>query len=222
MAASTTQKLQEFLPDTAIYLMYGLTEAFRSTYLDPMLVDAHPDSIGRAIPNAEIHVVRPDGTECGTNEPGELVHLGPLVAQGYWNAPQATAKVFRDWHGRHAVWSGDKVVRDQAGLLYFLGRKDEMIKTSGYRVSPSEIESVALQETGVGTAVALGISDALLGQSISLFIEGQCDLEQLKARLHRELPSYMQPTLICCMDKLPLTPNGKPDRASLLDLRATS
>ena len=218
LPVSTTRRLRERLPGTRIYLMYGLTEAFRSTYLDPSLVDAHPDAIGRPIPHAEIHVVRPDGSECATDEPGELVHLGPLVAQGYWNAPDATARTFRAWQGRPAVWSGDQVIRDAQGLLHFVGRQDGMIKTSGYRVSPTEIESEALQMDGVRNAVALGMPDAELGQAIVLFVQGACDREQLKCHLHRQLPSFMQPAHIRFVDKLPLTPNGKPDHAALRGL----
>ena len=218
LPVGTTRRLRELLPDTAIYLMYGLTEAFRSTYLDPGLVDSHPDSIGRPIPNAEIHVVRPDGSECAADEPGELVHLGPLVAQGYWHSSDRQNHTFGEWQGRSAVWSGDTVVRNKDGLLYFRGRRDEMIKTSGYRVSPSEIESVALSQEGVHNAVAAGLPDAELGQSIVLFVEGPCDPDELKALLHHELPSYMHPTQIRCMQRLPLTPNGKPDRSHLIEL----
>ena len=140
--------------------MYGLTEAFRSTYLDPAEVDRRPDSIGRAIPNAEVLVVRPDGTRCAPGEEGELVHRGALVALGYWNDPVRTGERFRPvpgpapaWRAPElAVWSGDGVVADEDCFLYFVGRKDEMIKTSGYRVSPTEIEEV-LYRTGLVAAV---------------------------------------------------------------------
>src|SRR5690606_37861093 len=130
------RRLSALFPAADLYSMYGLTEAFRSTFLDPALVDAHPESIGRAIPFAEVMVVRPDGTAAAANEPGELVHAGPLVAQGYWRDAERTAQRFRpapDWsrYGGTAVWSGDTVAADEAGLLRFVGRDDEMIKTSG-------------------------------------------------------------------------------------------
>src|SRR5260370_6830941 len=152
--------------------MYGLTEAFRSTYLDPSDVDRRPDSIGKAIPNAEILVVRPDGTTCDPGEEGELVHRGALVAMGYWNDPERTAARYRPAPNRDAswrtpeivVWSGDIVVTDKEGYLYFVGRKDEMIKTSGYRVSPTEIEDEAYATGLVRDAVALGVPDAPLAQ----------------------------------------------------------
>lgn len=217
MPVATTQRLRALLPDSKIYLMYGLTEAFRSTYLDPALVEAHPDAIGREIPNAEIHVVGRDGHECAPGEPGELVQLGPLVAQGYWKVPPDRQRTFAQWQGRPAVWSGDRVARDHQGLLHFLGRSDAMIKTSGYRVSPREIESVALLHPGVDDALATAIPDDDIGQAIVLFVEGQCDTGQLMDSLRRQLPSYMHPRHIQCRNAFPLTPNGKPDRKVLLE-----
>jgi len=216
LPASTTRRLRELLPATDIYLMYGLTEAFRSTYLDPALVDQHPDSIGRPIPNAELHVVRPDGSECAPGEPGELVHLGPLVAQGYWNSEPGSNRTFAPWQGRAAVWSGDRVVQDREGLLYFLGRNDGMIKTSGYRISPGEIEAVALLHPEVRSALATSVPDPEIGEAIILFVEGRCDTEALTHLLHRSLPSYMHPRRLECVPVFPLTPNGKPDRTALL------
>ena len=216
LSAAAVRRLGEQLPETEIHLMYGLTEAFRSTSLDPALAQTHPDSIGTPIPNAEIHVLRPDGGECDIDEPGELVHLGPLVAQGYWQQPRASAERFREWRGRRAVWSGDRVVRRADGLLYFLGREDQLIKTSGYRVSPDEIESVALEQPGVHNAVALGVPDEALGERVLLFAEGDYDPAALQARLHAELPHYMQPARVHRLERLPLSPNGKPDRAALI------
>src|SRR5690606_728353 len=141
MPSETLRRLRSLLPDTSIFLMYGLTEAFRSTYLPPSEIDRRPGSIGKAIPNAEILVLRPDGTECDPEEPGELVHRGALVAQGYWNDPERTREKFRPLpsgepgfqHTEVAVWSGDTVKKDRDGFLYFIGRRDEMIKSSGYR-----------------------------------------------------------------------------------------
>jgi acyl-CoA ligase (AMP-forming) (exosortase A-associated) len=211
----TLQRLRKQLPGTEIHLMYGLTEAFRSTSLDPGLVDRHPDSIGVPIPNAEIHVLDPSGQECAIGQPGELVHAGPLVAQGYWGQPEATQARFRDWRGRPAVWSGDQVVRRENGLLYFVGRQDQLIKTSGYRVSPEEIESVALSVRGVHNAVALGEPDAELGERVLLYVEGEHDPETLQHTLHAELPHYMQPAEIRRVAHIPLSPNGKPDREAL-------
>ena len=178
MPKATLDRLRSLFPEAKPFLMYGLTEAFRSTYLDPAEVDRRPDSIGKAIPNAEILVVRPDGSLCDPGEEGELVHRGALVAMGYWNDPERTAERFRPAPAREpglcteemAVWSGDAVVRDEEGFLYFVGRRDEMIKTSGYRVSPTEIEEVAYDTGLVRDAVALGVEDAKLGQHVVLVV----------------------------------------------------
>jgi len=174
MPENTLAALRQTLPKTTPYLMYGLTEAFRSTYLSPDQLDQRPNSIGKAIPNAEILVVREDGTPCATGEQGELVHRGPLVALGYWNDLQKTSERFRPTPGRTSglplaevsVWSGDTVVRDEEGFLYFISRKDEMIKTSGYRVSPTEIEEVIYQTGMVNEVVALGLPHPTMGQAI--------------------------------------------------------
>ncbi|MBX7267814.1 acyl-CoA ligase (AMP-forming), exosortase A system-associated [Micromonospora sp. Llam7] len=226
MPRATLDKLRAIFPTALPYLMYGLTEAFRSTYLDPAEVDRRPDSIGRAIPNAEILVVRPDGTLCEPGEEGELVHRGPLVALGYWNDPARTAQRFRPAPGRPgqllpepAAWSGDTVVRDEEGFLYFVGRTDEMIKTSGYRVSPTEIEEVAYDSGLVGDAVALGLPDPSLGQRVVLVVSPsdgtELDPATLLAALKRELPPYLLPREIAVRPALPRSPNGKFDRNQL-------
>ncbi|WP_075794061.1 acyl-CoA ligase (AMP-forming), exosortase A system-associated [Massilia putida] len=225
MPVPTVQALREALPDTRIFLMYGLTEAFRSTYLPPDEVARRPDSIGRAIPNAEILVVRPDGTLCDVDEPGELVHRGALVALGYWNDPARTAQRFRPAPGQDpglpvpelAVWSGDTVRRDADGYLYFIGRSDDMIKVSGYRISPTEIESV-LHATGlVAEVAAFGIDHPQLGQAIAVIAvpveEGAIDSAALLAECKRRLPAYMVPAHIDLRaGPLPRNPNGKIDR----------
>lgn len=227
MPRATLQQLRAHFPDAAPYLMYGLTEAFRSTYLDPSEVDRRPDSIGKAIPNAEILVLRPDGSQCDPGEEGELVHRGALVSLGYWNDEQRTAERFRPVPGRPAglcnpelaVWSGDIVTRDEQGFLYFVGRGDDMIKTSGYRVSPTEVEE-AVYETGlVADAVALGAEDERLGQRIVLLVsprEGtQLDTAALLEQLRRLLPLYMVPAQVLVRPTLPRSPNGKFDRTLL-------
>lgn len=227
MPKSTLDILRGVFTRARPFLMYGLTEAFRSTYLDPDEVDRRPDSIGKAIPNAEVLVLRQDGTECAVGEQGELVHRGALVAQGYWNDSVRTAARFRPLPAPHdgwrrpelAVWSGDLVVRDEDGFLYFVGRGDDMIKTSGYRVSPSEIEEVAYQSTLVRDAVALGVEDARLGQRVLLIVSpgagGAVDADALLGFLRHRLPSYMVPSRIEVLSEIPRSPNGKFDRALL-------
>ncbi len=222
MPRGTLDRLRRIFPGAKPYLMYGLTEAFRSTYLDPAEVDTRPDSIGKAIPNAEILVVREDGSECDPGEVGELVHRGALVAMGYWNDAARTAARFKRAPGHQpalsaeaAVFSGDLVKRDAEGFLYFVGRKDEMIKTSGYRVSPTEIEQVAHATGLIGEAVALGVDDERIGQRIVLVASpanGRLEPEELLARLRRELPLYMVPEQVLVRPSLPRSPNNKIDR----------
>ncbi|MCC5794967.1 MAG: acyl-CoA ligase (AMP-forming), exosortase A system-associated [Chromatiales bacterium] len=219
-------RLRTLFPQARPYLMYGLTEAFRSTFLPPEEIDRRPGSIGRAIPNAEVMVLREDGSPCAAGEPGELVHRGALVALGYWNAPEATARRFRPLPGHAgpggqpeiAVWSGDTVRRDEDGYLYFLGRGDAQIKTSGYRVSPEEVESIALASGLAREAVALGLPDERLGQRIVLAASpatGSGDTAALLAWCRARLPAYMVPQAIAWQASLPRNANGKFDRVAL-------
>lgn len=216
------RRLRALFPQARLHLMYGLTEAFRSTSLDPALADLHPESVGTAIPFAEVMVVRPDGDEAAPGEEGELVHAGPLVAQGYWNDPTKTAKRYRpapefSRYGGAAVWSGDTVVKSEDGRLRFVGRADTMIKTSGNRLSPTEIEEAALASGATSQALAIGVPDPRLGQAILLIAVGRgADAEaRLRAYFARELPAFMMPARIDWRDSLPLSPNGKIDRAAL-------
>ena len=215
-------RMRALFPHAALYPMYGLTEAFRSTYLPPALVDDHPDSMGRAIPFAEILVVRPDGSVTDDDEPGELVHCGPLVAQGYWRDADRTAQRFRpapaaSRYGGMAVWSGDTVRRDAQGLLYFVGRDDAMIKSAGNRISPTEIEEAAVAVPGVAEAVALGIADERLGQAVRLLLRGgdRAIIDAVATHLKSELPNFMQPKDIIVLPEFPRNPNGKIDRVAL-------
>ncbi|MFC7788612.1 acyl-CoA ligase (AMP-forming), exosortase A system-associated [Microbacterium sp. MAHUQ-60] len=223
MPRAVLDKLREVFPAAAPYLMYGLTEAFRSTYLDPAEIDRRPDSIGKAIPNAEILVLRSDGTRCAPGEEGELVHRGALVALGYWNDPERTAERYRPvphpdqpWRAPEmAVWSGDTVRADDEGFLYFVGRTDDMIKTSGYRVSPTEIEEAAYATGLVRDAVALGVEEPGIGHRIVLLVgteSGEVDAGALIAALRQALPMYMVPSRIESRRELPRSPNGKFDR----------
>jgi acyl-CoA ligase (AMP-forming) (exosortase A-associated) len=217
------RKLRSLFPQAQLHLMYGLTEAFRSASLDPALVDEHPDSVGEAIPFAEVMIVREDGSEAASGEEGELVHAGPLVAQGYWHDPARTAERFKPGpsfsrYGGTAVWSGDRAVRGVDGLIRFRGRDDAMIKVSGNRLSPTEIEEVALASGAVREVLALGVNDERLGQAVKLIAVAQGDgaEKRLRAHLAAELPAYMQPREIVWRDELPVSPNGKVDRAALV------
>jgi acyl-CoA ligase (AMP-forming) (exosortase A-associated) len=228
MPLPTVAALRAALPGASLFLMYGLTEAFRSTYLAPSELTRRPDSMGRAIPNAEVLVVRPDGTLCDTDEPGELVHRGALVALGYWNDAARTAERFRPAPGQDpalplremAVWSGDTVRRDADGFLYFIGRADDMIKVSGYRISPTEIEEALHGAQLVAEVAAFGVPHPVLGHAIVLLAvahEGrQVDAALLLKECQRRLPAYMVPAHIDIrLDAFPRNPNGKIDRKLL-------
>ena len=232
MPRETLDALRRHLPQSRPFLMYGLTEAFRSTYLPPSEVDKRPDSIGKAIPNAEILVLREDGSPCAPNEPGELVHRGALVGMGYWNDPEKTAERYKPLPvhapGREAglvlpeiaVFSGDTVRMDEEGFLYFIGRRDEMMKTSGYRVSPTEVEEILYATKMVGECVAFGVDDDRLGQAIQVIatppVSGQLDVAALLAECRSRMPAYMVPAGIDVREgPLPRNPNGKIDRKTL-------
>jgi acyl-CoA ligase (AMP-forming) (exosortase A-associated) len=212
--------LRARFPEARVFAMYGLTEAFRSTYLDPALIDSHPQAMGRAIPFAEVMAVAADGRRA-IGVPGELVHAGPLVAQGYWRDPDRTAQRFRpapDWarSGGMAVWSGDTVTEGADGLFRFVGRDDEMIKSAGNRISPLEVEEAVLAGGEAREAVAVGVTDERLGQAIVVMVAGDPAGEAaLRARLRTMLPSFMQPARYAWRDELPRNANGKLDRAAI-------
>ena len=233
MPRETLNVLRQRAPSAKPFLMYGLTEAFRSTFLPPDEVDRRPDSIGKAIPNAEILVLREDGSPCGAEEPGELVHRGALVGLGYWNDAEKTAERYKllapDAPGRqpglqlpeYAVFSGDTVRRDAEGFLYFIGRRDEMMKTSGYRVSPTEVEEILYATQLVGECVAFGVEHASLGHAIHVIATSAESaagkgLDALMLECRARMPAYMVPAGIeLVAGPLPRNPNGKIDRKLL-------
>jgi len=225
MPRATLDKLRRRLPKTQIVVNYGMTEAFRSTYLPPEQLKHRPSSMGKAIPNAEVLVVKEDGRLCGPGEEGELVHRGALVTLGYWNNPEETAKHFRPAPGQTpglylpsvAMWSGDIVRMDDEGYLYFVGRRDDQIKTSGNRVSPTEVEEVIYGTDLVAEAVCFGAPHPTLGQGIvvvaSSAAAARLDIDGILAACRRELPSFMVPHAIVEWPSLPRNANGKIDRA---------
>ncbi len=224
LATSTIDRLQILLPKTALFLMYGLTEAFRSSYLDPKELKQRPKSMGKAIPSAELLVINQYGKQCKAHEIGELVHRGALVAMGYWNNPEKTAEHFKPAPLQPkglplteiAVWSGDQVYYDEAGFLFFVGRKDDMIKTSGYRVSPAEIEEVVFSSKLVKQAVVMGFPDEKIGQQIVLSVTPKTvDIEQLTRYCRQNLATFMLPKQILTYDRLPRNNNGKIDKPRL-------
>ena len=211
------------------YLMYGLTEAFRSCFLPPEQVDLRPGSMGKAIPNADVMVINELGEICGPHEPGELVHRGALVSMGYWNDLERTAERFRPApcsipeipNKELAVWSGDIVRKDDEGYLYFVGRRDDMIKTSGYRVSPTEVEEVVYSSGLVAEVAAIGVPHSRLGQAIVLVVvssdSSAIDEPSLIRHCQQCLPAYMVPMRVIQQPALSRNPNGKIDRKPLLE-----
>jgi acyl-CoA ligase (AMP-forming) (exosortase A-associated) len=217
--------LRGALPSTRIFLMYGLTEAFRSTYLPPEELDRRPTSIGKAIPDTEILVINEHGGLCGPGEVGELVHRGPTVSLGYWGHPDLTAKVLRPNPllppeiADVVCYSGDYVKMDDEGYLYFVGRRDTMIKSSGFRISPTEVEEVLFRTGRLKGAAVIGLPDDVLGQSIKALVVAR-DGERVGADELREfcaanMPRHMVPKVIEVIDDLPKTPSGKVDYPAL-------
>jgi amino acid adenylation domain-containing protein len=219
------RQLRRLLPYARLYLQYGLTEVIRSTYLAPEEVDRRPGSMGRPIPGAEILVLREDLSPCGPGEVGELVHRGPTVTRGYWGDHAATELVFRPHpfvpaeaaSPERVVFSGDLVRRDEEGFLYFVGRRDRMIKTLGYRVGPDEIASVLTASGEVREALVAGEPDAQRGERIVAYVvlvEGG-SLRRLEGFCRLELPRHMQPARFELRSSLPRTSSGKHDLLAL-------
>lgn len=212
-------------PRARLFLMYGLTEVFRSTFLPPEEVDAYPGSMGRAVAGSAVYVLREDGSSCAVGEVGELVHAGPTVALGYWDDPEATARTFRpnptpdvaDPALARAVRSGDLVRRDAEGRLYYVGRRDHMIKTLGHRVSPDEVADV-LFASGVVTDVAITSEpDEVRGERIvaHVILAPGGHLGSLKRWSGLELPRHMQPSRWEVRESIPRISSGKHDLRAL-------
>jgi acyl-CoA ligase (AMP-forming) (exosortase A-associated) len=219
--------LRQALPGAKIFLMYGLTEAFRSTYLPPEELDRRPTSMGKAIPDTEILVLNDQGQACKPGEIGELVHRGPTVSLGYWNRPEETARVLRPnpllppemGDCEKVCYSGDLVRMDDAGFLYFIGRRDTMIKSSGFRISPTEIEEVFFQTGKLRGAAVIGLPDEVLGQVIKAFVVARdgdtLDTAALLETCAEKMPRYMVPKFIEVLTELPKTSSGKVDYPAL-------
>lgn len=222
---ATVRALRGLLPETRIFLMYGLTEAFRSTFLDPAEVDRRPTSIGKAIPECEVFPVTADGRRAASGEPGILVHRGPTVSLGYWRRPEDTARVLRPnplvpatEGGDTVCYSGDLVVEDEEGFLHFVGRDDAMIKSAGYRISPTEVEDALMSVGGLREVAVIGLPDAWLGQKLCAVAVPSGDVDPAAAllALSERLPAHMIPARIDLVDRLPTTPNGKVDYKALV------
>jgi acyl-coenzyme A synthetase/AMP-(fatty) acid ligase len=225
LPVEAVRQLRRAQPQARLFLMYGLTEAFRSTFLPPERVDEKPGSVGQAIPGAEVSVLDDGGRVCPPGEIGQIVHRGPTVALGYWRDPESAASVFRPDPQRppgapyteRVVFSGDLGYADEDGDLFFVGREDTMIKTLGYRVSPDEVTEVLHASGEVVEAVVTTEPDDVRGARIvaHVVLADDGSVERLEAFAARELPRYMQPARIVVRDSLERTASGKHDPVAI-------
>lgn len=223
LSADMISDLRGAFPKAKVFSMFGLTEAFRSTYLPPDKLDTHPTSIGRSIPDCQVMVLDEAGDECAPLVVGELVHRGATVTKGYWNDPINTAKSFRShprFPGETLVYSGDRVYRDENGFLYFVARADDMIKTKGFRVSPTEVETEVMRHPDIIDAVAFALPNITVGEDVGCAytsVSGQPLTEALlKQFLKSNLPNHMVPTVLVHFDTFTILGNaGKLDRKSI-------
>ncbi len=202
------------------FSMHGLTEAFRSTYLDPSQIKIRPNSIGKPIPDVELYVIDENGNECKPREVGELIHRGGYIYRGFWNAPKETAERFKsvqllksvvDLNGQLAdetvVATGDYVYKDEEGYFYFVYRRDDMIKTSGFRVSPFEIESVVEKNLPqIKQCAVFGMDDPHIEEAIVMVYSaaGELSEKEITFELKKHLATYMIPSRIVYRKSLPL------------------
>jgi acyl-CoA ligase (AMP-forming) (exosortase A-associated) len=227
MPQNVLAALRKALPNTNVILMYGLTEAFRSTYLPAEELDRRPTSMGKAIPDTEILVLNEDGQLCKPGQVGELVHRGPTVSMGYWGNREATDRVLRPnpllppelGDVERVCYSGDMVKSDEDGFLYFVGRRDAMIKSSGIRISPTEVEEVVFQSGRIRHAAAIGVPDEISGQVVKIFVvprDGEAvDPDAVLIFCEERMPRHMVPKFIEVVEELPKTSSGKIDYPAL-------
>ena len=223
---TTLKKLKKIFLNAKIYLMYGLTEAFRSTYLEPNKTFLKPNSIGSAIPTVKIHILKKNYEECKIGEVGELVHRGGCISLGYYKNKIKSSKVFKKisrFKNEIVVFSGDLVKKDKEGDIFYVGRKDNMIKTAGYRVSPTEVEKQLLKYPGVKFVCVTSVKDNLRGQKIICGYTNntskKIDPMKLKLFLSKHLPTHMIPMNFFYFKKFSVTGNqGKINRPEIIKM----
>jgi amino acid adenylation domain-containing protein len=221
LPAAHIHKLRALLPHVSIYSMYGLTECKRVSYLPPKDIDRKTESVGIPIPNEEVFILNEKGEEVAPGEIGELVVRGSNVMQGYWNSPEETARRFRPgrFRGDALLYTGDLFKKDEEGYLYFIARKDDLIKTKSERVSPKEIESILCELDEVAEAAVIGVPDDIFGQAIKAFIVAKdgnkLTEDQVMKYCVQNLEPFMVPKYIEYRDSLPKSSNGKIDKKQL-------
>ncbi len=222
LPTSHLQQIRTVFSSAQFISMYGQTECKRVCYLPPEELDRRPSSVGVAIPNSEVYIVDEKGERLPPGQVGELVVRGPHVMQGYWRSPELSAQRFRPGPnpGEQLLFTGDLFKMDEEGFLYFVSRKDDIIKCKGEKVSPVEVENAVCELEGVALAAVVGVPDPLLGQAIRLIVvrrEGSELTERdLKAFCARRLDDYMMPKYIDFVQELPRTDNGKINRRELV------
>lgn len=215
-------ELRRVFPSARIYSMYGLTECKRVSYLPPEELKRRPTSVGKAMPNTEVYIVDQRGNRIDMpGEAGELVVRGANVMKGYWNLPEETDRVFRPGPvpEEKVLHTGDLFEMDEEGFLYFISRKDDVIKVAGERVSPKEIENVLHEMEGVSEAAVIGVDDEILGQAIKAFVtlrEGyNLSGDDVLRYCSRNMESFMVPKYVEIKDELPKSHHGKIARKDL-------
>jgi acyl-CoA synthetase (AMP-forming)/AMP-acid ligase II len=218
------KNFRKIFPKVQVFSMFGLTECKRICYLEPEDIDKKLGSVGKAMPNCEVFLVDENGNQVTRGEIGELVVRGTNVMRGYWNAPELTAKVYRNGStlGEKLLYTGDYFRMDEDGYLYFIGRKDDMIKTKGERVSPKEIENILCGMKDIKEAAVIGLPDRIFGQVIKAFIvksnDSNVESREVLLFCSNNMESFMIPKYIEFLEELPKSPNGKIDKKKLKEL----
>lgn len=220
------QRLRNLFAPARLFSMYGLTECKRVSYLPPEQLDIRPNSVGRGMPNEEVYVVDDDGNRVGPGVVGELVVRGANVMKGYWENPEETARKLRPGPlpTEMVLHTGDLFQTDDEGYLYFVGRKDDIIKSRGEKVAPREVENVLCNHPAVAEAAVVGIADVILGQAIKAFVSlrpgGQATAKELQRHCAQHLEDFMVPQFVEIRDELPKTGNGKINKRALCGVEA--
>jgi acyl-CoA synthetase (AMP-forming)/AMP-acid ligase II len=215
------QKIRKVFPQAKLYSMYGLTECKRVSYLPPEELDRRPGSVGRGMPNEEVWIVDENGNRVGSGVVGELVVRGSNVMRGYWDDPETTDKALRPGPlpGEKVLYTGDLFKTDEEGFLYFVGRKDDMIKTRGERVSPKEVENAIYGLEGIGEVAVIPVADDILGQAIKAFVVPRNGFvlgeKDVLKHCKKELEELAIPKYVEFRDVLPKNPSGKIDKLAL-------